>query len=530
MIPASVPRRFRRYVPYALWIALLSALPIGVLLLFSYHRTMTHAEAVLEGTVVRAHREVDTLLRQGQKNLREMKDVLDEDESVLRETLIRIVYESPYFREAGVIDETGRLVVTNLGPLDPPRDIPATHRSDRSDPGVQLVGPLETMVMHRRSMILIQPTPNGLEVNLLFDPSLLLYFVDPFEEASLGPDGYVAFVKPDGSVIALDGVAPPDNRIIDGERPGWMRISRTTSLGEITVVGEISKSWVLRTWEEVAIVSGPVAFLGVLSLVTSFVLFFRQTETLDNEIRTALENDEFELHYQPIVHAETGECIGSEALIRWRHPEQGMLLPALFIPAAEKTGLISEIGNWVVRRAVEEQRPLLDRFPGCYLSINLSPVQLNAGAVEGLIETLNAAPIARERIVFEITETTVLRQLDTTATDSLERIRGLGCKVALDDFGTGYSSLSYVHQLKLDYLKLDQQFVRGIDTDVRTNPILEAMIQLGRALDVNVVAEGVETEAQSAFLRERGVVFIQGWLYSRPLPLAEYQAFLEAHS
>jgi sensor c-di-GMP phosphodiesterase-like protein len=269
-----------------------------------------------------------------------------------------------------------------------------------------------------------------------------------------------------------------------------------------------------------------MTIISVFILFSIFIFLFRRTQALDYDLKTGLKDDEFELHYQPIVDMKTGACVGSEALIRWRHPEEGMLLPGLFIPSAEKTGLIGPIGEWIVKQAVNEQSPLFDGFPLEYVSINLSPIQLNSGSFDNTIKWLSEATLTTERFVFEITEKVTIRESQTTAMDALARVRKLGCSVALDDFGTGYSSLSNLLKFDFGYLKIDQQFVRGINQDIRTNSILEAITDLGHKLGVRIIAEGVETKEQREYLLTLGVQYGQGWLFSIPLPVREFENYL----
>ena len=494
---------------------------------FSYHRTLATARSTLEHTIDRNYIEIVTLLNNAEESLNLIASRIDKDEPILVDTLAQIVYDHPLFREATVIDGNGFLTVTNTGVVDPPRRVAEDLRSDPTGPGLQLLGPRRTMVMGRHSIIMSQPTPDGGEVNLLVDPGILLYFVDQVDEVSLGPDGFIAFVQREGRVIAVDGMPPPDGRLVtEDSEPGRLRVVKTTPGGEVTIVGEISRDWVLSHWVHVATLSVPLAVLGIGALVSMFLYFLRRVEALDFELQAGLDNDEFELHYQPIVDITTGQCIGSEALVRWRHPEQGMLQPGVFVPSAEKTGIITAISDWVMRRAVMEQAELFEQYPNIYLALNLSPVQLNTGAVDDVINWLQTEPLANERLVFEITESSILHDSQTTAIDAIARLRSMGCKVALDDFGTGYSSLSYLHKFEFDYLKIDLQFVRGIDRDIRTNSILEAMTKMGHVLGVKMVAEGVESEEQRRFLQNIHVPYAQGWLYSRPLPIREYVTYL----
>jgi sensor c-di-GMP phosphodiesterase-like protein len=291
-------------------------------------------------------------------------------------------------------------------------------------------------------------------------------------------------------------------------------------------VGQISTDWVLRYWHKIVVYAVALTIMSAGVLFLIFFLFFRRAQALDFDIEAGLKNNEFELHYQPIVDIETGACVGSEALIRWRHPDEGVLLPGLFIPSAEKTGLINPMGDWIVRQAIEDQSQLIDRYSLGYISINLSPIQLNSGSFDGTLKWLADAPVTHEKILIEVTEKEMIRHSHTTAMDTLARLRKLGCGVALDDFGVGNSNLSNLAKLEFGHIKIDMQFVQGINRDIRTNSILDAIVKLGRKLDLKIIAEGVETEEQRLYLQELGVRYVQGWLFSRALPIADFENYL----
>jgi len=247
-----------------------------------------------------------------------------------------------------------------------------------------------------------------------------------------------------------------------------------------------------------------------------------QEMSLENDLRKALERDEFELHYQPQISIQTGEIIGIEALIRWHHPMRGMVSPAEFIPLAEQTGLIVPIGEWVLLTACTQNKAWQDAgFRALPVSVNLSGHQFRQrNLINTLKAILDASGLAPQHLILEITESIVMQ--DTRATISLlQELNEMGLRLAMDDFGIGYSSFSYLKQFPLYAIKIDQSFIRGIDTNADDAAIAKAIIAMADSLKLEVIAEGVETEQQLRVLCELGCGSAQGYLLSYPLPAEE---------
>ena len=248
---------------------------------------------------------------------------------------------------------------------------------------------------------------------------------------------------------------------------------------------------------------------------------------LELDLRHALAGGQLELFYQPLVHAGDGSISGFEALLRWRHPERGLVSPAIFIPVAEEIGLIDAIGAWALRRACRDAAG----WPGTRkVAVNLSPAQFRGGTlVEDVANALAASGLPPGRLELEITESVMLQD-DDSVLATLHGLRALGVRIAMDDFGTGYSSLSYLRRFPFDKLKIDQSFVRGMDDRGDCLAIVRAVIGLGRSLGMAVNAEGVETPEQLAALRAEGCNELQGYLFSRPRPGSEVEAMLLTQS
>ena len=240
------------------------------------------------------------------------------------------------------------------------------------------------------------------------------------------------------------------------------------------------------------------------------------------ELETAIALQAFDVHYQPIVAADGGGIIGVEALLRWNHPSRGAISPSVFIPVAEQNGLMSQLGEIALRRALTDGV----RWPKIFVSVNLSPRQIRDRWLVDLVGAIMAETgIAASRVVLEVTEG-VLIQDPQEAQIRLEALRVLGLSIALDDFGTGYSSMSYLQKFPFDRLKIDRAFVASLASSGNTTAIVQSIVTLGHALGMKVLAEGVETDEQRVLLRLAGCDEMQGFLFARPMPATEIDKML----
>ncbi|HYD94602.1 MAG TPA: EAL domain-containing protein [Noviherbaspirillum sp.] len=251
---------------------------------------------------------------------------------------------------------------------------------------------------------------------------------------------------------------------------------------------------------------------------------------LEMDLRRALEHGEFELHYQPKLCLQFGTPHGAEVLVRWRHPERGLVAPAEFIPLAEETGLIEPLGDWVLEQACRQLGAWRAAGDGLtVLAVNVSAVQLHKGTLaQTVAELLARYQLPGEALEIELTESTVMSNPEQAIT-SMHAIRALGVKIAIDDFGTGHSSLAYLKRLPIDTLKIDRSFVVEADRNEEGAVICSSILGLARNLKLAVVAEGIENAGQLAFLKKRGCTAGQGYHFSPPLPLHELNAWLRVH-
>ncbi|MHB2081033.1 putative bifunctional diguanylate cyclase/phosphodiesterase [Pseudomonas asiatica] len=255
----------------------------------------------------------------------------------------------------------------------------------------------------------------------------------------------------------------------------------------------------------------------------------RQQLQLLQDLRQALEQRQFRLHYQPKFDAQNCQPIGAEALLRWEHPQQGLLLPDRFIGLAEKTGLIIPIGEWVLIEACRQMRQWLDQgHHGWRMAVNLSAIQFcHAGLVESVARALQQNSLPANCLTLEITETTAMHDADASLT-VLQRLSDMGVDLSIDDFGTGYSSLMYLKRLPANELKIDRGFVRDLEQDSDDAAIVSAIVALGQALGLRIVAEGVETDRQQDFLTRLGCDSLQGYLLGQPVPAEQFMRKLQA--
>ncbi len=246
--------------------------------------------------------------------------------------------------------------------------------------------------------------------------------------------------------------------------------------------------------------------------------------TLTNNLRRALERKEFRLHYQPQVNLGSGALLGAEALIRWQHPQYGLVSPAQFIPLAEQSGQIVQVGEWVLRTACEQAMAFTAAgMPPMVMSVNLSARQMrDENLIRMIRRTLEETGLPATRLELEITESMVMSDIDHSVT-ILKSIKALGVRIAMDDFGTGYSSLSYLKRFPIDRLKIDQSFIHDVTTDVSDAALTRTIIVLAHNLGIRVLAEGVETAEQRAFLIDAGCDEAQGYFYGKPVIAAEFR-------
>ncbi|UXV20874.1 EAL domain-containing protein [Pseudomonas fluorescens] len=254
----------------------------------------------------------------------------------------------------------------------------------------------------------------------------------------------------------------------------------------------------------------------------------QEQQSLESAIRQALQRDEFTLHYQPKLDLHSGKIVGAEALIRWHQPDHGWIYPSAFIPVAEDSGLIVPLSQWVLRQACEQARAWQAAgLPPTCISVNISAIDFRQrNFVVNLAAILEQTGLTPQLLELEITESVLMQNVEDTLT-TLREIKTLGVRLSVDDFGTGYSSLSYLRRFPIDVLKIDQSFIRGLSNNSQDAQLISAIISLGKSLDLNIVAEGVETIAQLQFLKAHQCEEGQGFLFSKAVAADEFAQLLQ---
>jgi EAL domain-containing protein (putative c-di-GMP-specific phosphodiesterase class I) len=251
---------------------------------------------------------------------------------------------------------------------------------------------------------------------------------------------------------------------------------------------------------------------------------------MENELRRAIDEEHFELYYQPKVDVSSTEIVGAEALLRWNHYERGWISPAEFITVAEETGLILPLGKWVLQTACRQLAAWQDsELSDICVSVNVSPQQMYSDDLVAVVKSaVSDAGIRAQMLELEITESLFMRDVEATI-GTLNRLKQFGAGLSVDDFGTGYSSLSYLKRFPIDTLKIDRSFVQDLHRDSDDAAICAAILAMAKALGLKVIAEGVELEEQLVFLRHHGCDQMQGFLFSKPLAATEFETLVLSH-
>ena len=366
-------------------------------------------------------------------------------------------------------------------------------------------------------------------------------------------DGYVAIIHKDLPIdiststtdVALATVARPEGRVLASRGtidPAWFQrlgdAQAVTFVDDKHAVAVVASTRYLTaaiaaipvvrladSARSAALLLVPAGIIAGLVLAAAVLFLARLQLAMPAVIKVALRRHEFYLAYQPLVDLQTGKWVGAEALLRWRRPSGEMVRPELFISVAEETGLIEQVTERVFALLEKEARELFRANPRFHLGINLSATDLHSPSIVGRLHRLRAALGAVPgTLMVEVTERGLANP--DAAQQIIRAIRLDGINVAVDDFGTGYSSLSYLERFELDFLKIDKSFVETVATDAATSQVILHIIGMAQSLKLKMIAEGVETEAQAQFLRERSVQYAQGFLFARPMSCAELLAKL----
>ncbi len=525
----------RRHFPSArvvgAWLALM-ALPLALCLAMAYGLSLYHYRSGTSQLADANARRIESILRRGEATLVTLERTTGgqcNDANI--QAMARIVFQSVYFREAG-IERDGALVCTSAGMLPEPMAIENSRRKPAARVGtMEILSPTHTL-QGGRSLILNHPlrADRSRFVNLLLDPKVLVEASDYLEGVQSAtflddaPNGRFLRLELKDSPALADLTLPLHPGIHRG-RGGYFAVARAGAY-PIYAVMSVSDDRIARHWRTQMQPAVVVGFL--LSCMALLLLrrFMPRTSEAD-DLREGIAAGELEVWYQPLVDARDRRIVGAEALVRWQHPRRGLVLPDQFIALAEENNLIGPL----TRRVIEQVKRDLDALgklpPDFRISINLARADLADHNLVATLDEIFGMGRSLGRLGFEITERELLANMIGRAREVVEQLRAGGAEIALDDFGTGYSGLSHLRHLPLHYIKIDRSFIWALDTEAVTASLVDNIVSLARTLEMGLVAEGVETEQQRAHLLAIGVFLHQGWLYGRVLPFEALRKLLE---
>lgn len=511
-------RRTRKVLIAVVVAAALVALPVAGTLVYDYVVTLERSRAKVEATADMVARVVAEVLLVAEAAL---ADVAYDARTGCTPDLVREfrnkVIAQPAIQGMGLVTPGGQLACTAFGMTDPPLDIAPAAVIAPAGAIIRFAPPADLPYAPTRSFTALYPLNNGGLLAAAMAPVTLFGFLQP---DVLGDGGRIA-VTVQGDSLADFG-APAST----AASSAGSTLVATAPVGvyEAEVTATASRSWALASWRENAAITGSLGAAAAVLVGIGAAHFARNRFSLGAELKEALANKEFEIWYQPVIDLRRGRCAGAEALIRWRHPERDLIPPDLFIAMAEDSGIIVPMTRWLMERVGEDMGPLLAADPSLHIAINLAPVHMSdQRIVEDARMALARHGVRPSQILFELTERGLID--DPGCREVVEALGALGSEVALDDFGTGYSSLAYIDKFKLDYLKIDKAFVSAIGTASPSVRLTDIIIEMATSLNLKIIAEGVETAEQAAYLRARGVTYAQGWHFSKPLATSDFLAF-----
>lgn len=456
------------------------------------------------------------------------------------ELLRDIVFHSLIIGEAAFFDAGMKAVCTNYGPPPQPFALHPGADQGRGDGKVTVILNARSPIVGERTIGLDRRVPNGamaVQINPLLLETIL-------REDVLQRSMWTGLLLADGTVLAGSdqAVAPPRSaqvtlapgavrQIHEAGRPPVLYATRPLDGFPVHAAVAMDAPVPADAWREAtAPVIGSGLLVVALILAVGFV-FLRRGRSLDEELKIAIRDDELELHYLPIMDLTTGRCVGAEALMRWRHPERGLVRPDLFIPQAEESGLILPMTDWALQRIARDFAAGPPGGAPFHLSVNMTGKHFQTpGLVRALTRVFSPSALQPMHLVFEVTERQAVDGHDGQATRTIAELRDWGAGVSLDDFGTGYCGLSYLQRYRVDYLKIDKSFTDTIGTEGVLSVVIDTIIDLAHKMQLEIVAEGVEREDQLAYLRARGVRYVQGYLFAKPMPADQFFDFAARHA
>lgn len=504
------------------------ALPLALSLLASYGLNERSIATDLQRVAEASARRASGILDDGRALLADLDQQTAGDCGQPDMAALRLAgFADLHYREAGLI-RSGQLVCTSFERFDPPWSLPLDYLrrpAVYTDGAFELREPQPTRLGGRSLVAMWWQDRERLDyLNLLLDLDQFAELIESFQQI-------------DGAVYLIDQAGRPPLRVagspLDDANPrqtglqrgadGSLYVAAHASPYPFAVVARLSAAGVGSRWAQQA---RPAALLGVaLTLAALWLLrrLFPRRDDLIDDLDRAIRRHELVLFFQPVVDGYTGSVLSAEALVRWQHPQRGLIYPDSFIELAERHGLIGAITERVLALA----KDALERLPaGLRLAVNVPPGLLLGGQLSRLVDRVFGADGSLERITLELTERELVEYTDPRALEQLQSLAARGAKISLDDFGTGYSGLSHLRHLKPQQIKIDRSFIRAMGSEAVTAALVDAIVVMTETLGVDLVAEGVESAEQRQHLLFLGVQAQQGWLYARAMPLAELLTWL----
>lgn len=508
----------RRKLMLVVLVVLAGVLPPGLFILVSWFQAVRDMDTQLARYAATSLDRADEIFASAEATLEQMSATLEPRCSdATMQAMGRTILESIYFHEATLVIN-GAVQCTNLRRLSPP--VPVTHTENSLVPagGIHISAPL-TLARENLTAIVIHAragSGDGAMFGLHLNPRLLGEAVN---KSATEDQVSLQIERNDGTVLSQFGLPagrPPQRR--DGHR-----VVLESRRYPVRVIAVGSPDWIKQNWKQNVLIYASIGLLTSAVLFVLLLVIARRQFSMAASLEDALDQGQFEVYYQPMIDAVTGGCVGAESLLRWKHPQLGVISPDTFVPAAEQSGFIITLTQWLMRRIMTDMSDLLHDHPDFHLSVNISPQHFGERGLIADIRRMIGERVQPGQIVIEVTEHELIMNEDKKALEVLQHIRALGTPVALDDFGSGYSSLRYLSSFPFDYLKIDKVFIDAIGTESLSAGLVDTIVSMARQFKLKIVAEGVEKPAQLAYLQNLKVDYVQGWLFSKALPAAEFR-------
>lgn len=510
-----------------LMVAIFGALAaVGGSAALSYRQTRSAAiEAMKEKTGIWADA-ITAVLNAARSKLQGLDEVTHGEISPRTAAILRrLVLESTIFREAWLVRD-GRIVCSDVGlPAEP---MPV-------DPELGQIGPVgEIQVLPRpgtgdRADAIFISYNSG--KNYFFGLSMPIQTIgELMRYGDRKSDLAVFLMRSDGEVldrsVNADQIAAPPRQLppvgLSVTEDGLL-FARKVPGYHYFIVSVLPRQGLWRLWGKSLPLYGGLAVVLSLCIFMAAWMISTQTLSLESELREAIRLRQIIAHYQPILDLGTGKCVAVEVLMRWQHPRRGLVPPLAFIPEAERTGVITELTECMMVRALDELAPVFRDFPHLHAAINIPVQTLTNPSFPAHVDRLIKGRFSYKNISFELTEST---SLNNSALAQLRAMKDLGIRLAVDDFGTGYSNLRYLSVFPFDFLKVDKAFVEGISPGEKSSGLVDQIVSIGRACGLQLIAEGIENTVQEDYLRRLGVEFGQGYLFAAPMTIQSLREWL----